>query len=167
MSRKTYKATRQRYAIINGKQTRKWADKDGNPLILPEPPEKRWNDDGPTAAWVAYCEKSDEFRALATEEFDAPVGFIYAQFGCKDWNLIGSKQTENGYGMSKQPKNAALLAVATAEYQKRLHALQVEIDEKYGALMELEDSTVQPDEELKAQAEATGGWSNAYGLFYH
>lgn len=148
--RKAFEVNRRRYIIVDGK--REYADESNNPIILPPCPDKRYaRIDGvhtKTPEWADYCTARDEAINAATYKDTTPIKLQFAHIDSKNCSVVHTNQSE----FSRQPKTEAVLAIAQHEYLTRIHALQKELDEKYGSLLELEGSDVQPDEDLTKKA---------------
>lgn len=148
--------------------TRHMADADDKPIPMPPCPCDRYiKKDGvyqKTPEWETYCAARDEAIKLSTHEVEMPIKLQFAHIDSKDCSVVHTNQTEYAH----QKKNQAVLAIAEHEYLTKLRALQVEMDEKYGPMLEPEGSDVEPDEDLKSLAKETNLENSLrLDLYYH
>jgi len=167
MSRKTFKSKRIRHRREGREVT--YLNEDGSVIPLASSPDKARNEKGElTVDYQTWYELRKEVIKQATYMADVPCSIKFSQLDCKDFGPVYLAETENSYGASEQPKNNLILEIAEVDYLQRLKALQVEMDEKYGPMLEPEGSTVEPDEDLKALAKTTNLANGLrLDLYYH
>jgi hypothetical protein len=153
MTRKTYKSERIRHRLED--KICVYLDEDNNPIYLPDPPtdSARLSNSCYTEEYYEWLSLRKEAIKKATYMADIPVGLGFAALNCRDYESVFSSEMSISWGYTEQPKNKAVIAIARHEYMTKLRALQKEIDEKYGDMLEPENSTVAPSNELAKKAE--------------